>query len=84
MGNGTGPVFLLAAVKDGRLLIAPVGTPFDVTGPGWIDGGPAPEHLARLTARTVIGTATEHSIQDPFTGEVTLQVLFEEGDPDEH
>lgn len=59
------PVFLQAAVYNGRLYAAPLGTPFDldyarttlhIAGvpaarePGaWVDAGPAPDRLASLS-----------------------------------
>jgi hypothetical protein len=44
-------VYLLAAVdtSDGHLHVAPLGTPYDLNSPQWIDAGPAPERLDALT-----------------------------------
>jgi hypothetical protein len=39
------PVFALAAVVNGRLMVAPLGTPFDLASPAWVDAGPVPDVL---------------------------------------
>jgi hypothetical protein len=42
-------VFLCAAVRDGRLYAAPLGTPLDLDSPAWVDAGPAPGALGPLS-----------------------------------
>jgi hypothetical protein len=37
------PVFFQAAIQDGHLHVAPLGTPYDTASPVWVDVGPAPD-----------------------------------------
>lgn len=46
--RAAGRVFFLAAVCDGRLYVAPIGSRPDLGGEAWVDAGPAPDEIAHL------------------------------------
>jgi hypothetical protein len=46
--SSTQPVYMTAAVHQGRLFVAPMGTALDLGSGVWVDAGPLPERIGHL------------------------------------